>query len=231
MSIALAQTASKQISGASSTTISLTGVTAGNCVAVFTSSWYYQSSGVTDNQSGNTYSSLVAADVGGSAPFVRIWAALNVNASGTFTATVSFAGSADATIIIAEFSGVATSSAAEVANSATGTGTSVSVSTSGSTTNAGDALIGIMTHDGSTMNLTESYSLIAEQQNNSTSQSGNAQYRLPGTTGTHSLTWTTASSTGWLAAVVALKPAAAAPASDVILPATRRGGFSGLIVR
>ena len=209
MVIAFVQSKSTQIAGTSSVNLSFDSpVTAGNCVVVFTTSWFYQSSGVTDNQSGNTYNSLVAIDAGAGNPHARVFGTLNVAASGTFTATVSFPGNADATIIIAEFSGVATSGAAEVANTAAGTGTAVSVSTSGATTDAGDALVGIVTHDGSTMAITETYSLIAEQENNSSSQSGNAQYRLPGSIDTHALAWTMASSTGWIAAVVALKPAA-----------------------
>lgn len=232
MAIAFVQSKLTQISGTSSVNLSFdSSVTAGNCVVVFTTSWFYQSSSVTDNQSGNTYNSLVAIDAGGGDPHARIWAALNVAASGTFTATASFPGNADATIIIAEFSGVATSSAAEVANTATGTSSSPSVSTNGATTDAGDVLVGIVTHDGSTMAITETYSLIAEQENNSTSQSGNAQYRLPGSIGTHALAWTMASSTGWIAAVVALKPAANTPAAMNVMPPLRRGGFGGLIVR
>lgn len=232
MAGSLVQATSKQVSGVSSTTISFaSSVTAGSFIAVFTTSWFNNSSSATDNQSGNSYSSLVAGDVGGASPFVRILGAHNVAASGTFTVTVNFAGSADATIIIAELSGVATSSAAEVANYSTGSSSSPSVSTSGATTDAGDMLIGMLTHDGSTMAITETYSLIAEQENNSSSQGGSAQYRLPGSTGTHSLTWTLASSAGWIAAVVALKPAASASVSNVILSPLRRFGFGGLIVR
>lgn len=222
MAIALVQATSKQVSSVSSTTISLPSpATAGNCVVVFTASWTGQSSSVTDNQSGNTYNSLVAGVVGGNNPAVRIWAALNVNASGTFTATVNLSPLGDATIIIAEFSGVATSGAAEVANTATGTGTAVSVSTSATTTDTGDIVIGIVTHAGGTMSITESGTLIAEQENNSTSQCGGAQYTLSGSTGVKTLDWTLGSSDTWLAAIVALKPAgggAATRAPVIIAP-------------
>lgn len=221
MAIALVQATSKQVSGTTSTTISLpSAATAGNCVVVFTSSWAGQSSSVTDNQSGNTYSSLVNAASGSNEPAVRIWAALNVNASGTFTATVNFSPTADATVIIAEFSGVVTSAAAEVANTATGTSSSPSVSTNGATTDAGDIVIGIVTHAGGTIAITQAGTLIAEQENNSTSQGGNAQYTLPGSTGVKTLSWTLGSSEPWLAAVVALKPAAGGNISVTPSPAT-----------
>lgn len=218
MPISLVQSASKQVTGASSTTISLpSNVTAGNCVVVFSASWFNNSSTVTDGLS-NSYTSLVTGDNGGVSPFVRILAAYNAS-GGALTATVNFTGSADASIIIAEFSGVAAATASESANTATGTSASPTVSTSATTTDAGDVIVGIVTHAGATNTITEAGLLIAEQENNSTSQAGNAQYTLPGTIGTQSLNWTMSTSEFWLAAIVALKPGA----SDVTVtpsPAT-----------
>lgn len=208
MPISLVQSASKQVTGASSTTISLpSNVTAGNCVVVFSASWFNNSSTVTDGLS-NSYTSLVTGDNGGVSPFVRILAAYNAS-GGALTATVNFTGSADASIIIAEFSGVAAATASESANTATGTSASPTVSTSATTTDAGDVIVGIVTHAGATNTITEAGLLIAEQENNSTSQAGNAQYTLPGTIGTQSLNWTMSTSEFWLAAIVALKPAGA----------------------
>lgn len=208
MPISLVQSAVKPLAGAASTTISLpSNVAAGNCVVVFTTSWGASSSSVTDNL-GNSYTSLVSGSNAGADPFSRIFAATNV-AGGALTATINFLSTIDATIIIAEFSGVALSSPAEGANIAVGTGTSPSVSTNSATTDAGDVIIGVVTHDGATNAITEAGTLIAEQENNTTYQSGNAQYTLPGSTGVQTLTWTTAVSVNWLATVVALKPAGA----------------------
>lgn len=167
-----------------------------------------QASSASDNQSGNTYSQIAVGAIGSNNPAVKIFAALNIAASGTFTATVNFSAVADATVIIAEFSGVASASADEGANTATGSGTSVSVSTSTAITDAGDVVIGVLSHDGATTAMTEAGTLIAEQEDNATSQAGNAQYVLPGSTGVKTLTWTMGASSGWLAAIVALKPAA-----------------------
>lgn len=228
MTAALVQSTSKQISASNSTTISLpSNATAGNCVVVFTASWADQSTSVTDGLS-NSYASPIAGDIGGSSPFVKIFVAYNVS-GGALTATVNFGSAADATVIIAEASGVATSAAAEVANTATGTSNAPSVSTNGATTNAGDIILGIVTHGGATNTITEAGSIIAEQENNSTSQAGNAQYTLPGSTGVKTLSWTMSASEQWLAAIVALKPAAAAVSSLPIMPATRRGGWPALI--
>lgn len=178
-------------------------VTTGNTIVVEVASWGNQANGCSDNKS-NTYSPQAAAQSGSVTSYSRIYTATASTAGSSFQVTVTWPGASDATVIIAEWSGVGS---IECANSANGTGTSVSVSTNGATTSATDTLTGVMAHDADgTHALTEGYTLIEEAEDNHNSAAGNAQYRNLSSTGTFSLTWTIDTSANWNASLIALKP-------------------------
>lgn len=121
--------------------------------------------------------------------------------------TVTFSADAstqDMTMILAEFSGVTAVGALDQTGTNSGTSTAPSV-TSGTTTQADEVVLGIMTHDGGNIAITEGQTIIQENETNATSAGVGTEYQIVTTVGAKSSTWTLGSSVAWVADNFTLK--------------------------
>jgi hypothetical protein len=188
---------------------------------------------VSDNQ-GNTWAQARQQLSGGTGERSSLHYAVATTASGTFTVTADPSGaSSDITIVIAEFSSMATSSVLGNVNSGTGTSTAPS-SGAASTTVANELVVGVLSHAGSDRTLTEAggWTLIQEDEGGSAHMPISMIYQQPAGTGSYTASWTIGTgSVEWMAVVSCFKPAAGAAATSDVAPFTRMRAFSGLIVR
>lgn len=231
MAIALDKSASGIFNTTTSSNVSFgTTPAAGSMVTVGIGAWRTDTLPaitVSDNQ-GNTYSLVTSQVTGGNQAGAYLYRAYNVTASGTFTVTVAPASATDITVSIASWTDVYTAgSPNDGSTQAIATSTSAD-SGSITTTDAGDIVIGVLSHAGSNATLTEggTYTLLYENEGGSTNAPISVIYKLPGSTGSYNATWTIANTVTWLALIAAFKPAATtgqpAQPRGVYIPGMRR---------
>lgn len=196
--------------------------TAGNCLCVAVSWGLTDVSGnagftVTDNASGgsNTYTRALSTWDGTNAQGLAIFYALNLKGTEKLTCTANFASTnvSYRRIIVCEYSGVATSSAADgtsgihVANGSTSANAIVSTSGSDPTTSvSGDLLFGAVMDDAGTTSITAGTNFT--ERNSVNSEDLEIEDRVLAGTGTVVATWTFGAAHRYLAGCIALKPAA-----------------------
>lgn len=101
-------------------------------------------SGVTDSI-GSTYIHAPTFPISANSTGIDFWYAIDIAAGTTPTVTVTFSGSGNCGVIIAEYSGVATRAKADITCSATGTtGTTISTAASKVTAYPTELVIGLM---------------------------------------------------------------------------------------
>lgn len=191
---------------------------------------------VTDNAAGgsNTYTRALSGWDSSNTQGLAIFYALNLKSTATLTVTANFA-STNVTfrrIIVCEYSGVATSSAADgtsgINNAVGSTAANNIVSTNGTdptTTASGDLLFGtVVDDDGGTSiaagtNFTERNSVNGEDLE--------VADRVLAGTGTVVATWTFGAAHRYLAGCIALKPptASSLPRSSINMQAVKRAAF------
>lgn len=94
------------------------------------------------------------------------------------------------------------------------------------TSTANDLIIGLMFHIDSvsdTLSPGSGYTQIGEQENNSTSQCHNAEFKIVTTATSYNVDWSTGSSRQWVAMTMAFKPSIASPKGLIML--LGNGGF------
>lgn len=164
---------------------------------------------VTDNQSGNTYT---AAQETSSGLHVAVWRAPNVNATGTFTVTVT--GGNAKTVVIAECGSAATVSPGDGGNGTTGSDATAETGNI-TTTNADDILIGLVgTDQGNTDAITPDtgagWATVREEEDGGSFFAASGASRIVAATSTYAHVWTLAGAHGWITALAAFKGAAGA---------------------
>jgi hypothetical protein len=164
---------------------------------------------VSDNQ-GNTWAQSAERLSGGTGERSSLHYAVAATSSGTFTITVNPSGaSSDITIVIAEFSGMATSSVLGNVNNNGGTSTTPS-SGSATTTVASELVVGALSHTGSDRTITEDggWTLIQEDEGGSSHMPISMIYQEPAA-GTYNAGWTLGTgAVEWMAVISCFKPAA-----------------------
>lgn len=208
--------------------------TPGNAVVmvgcIFNGDLDYTITGVTDNQSGNTYTtrSGVATRIADRG-YAFIAHAPNVNASGTFTTTVSLTGSSagvDVVLGLLEISGLATSLMEDQVDSNNdidvGGTTDVSAGATGATTQNDEMAIGAATYVGGNAALAwsspGSYTNRYRENNASAHAGCDVATRNLSTTGTQTLQWahTNSALAEGTGLVVTLKDASGPPVGSLM---------------
>ena len=176
--------------------------TAGNLVAVGVAAFKtsIDAGDVTDNRVNTydreTYQSTVD-------PRTGVFYCNNVLTGNPYTITDTTGSGAYPSMVIAEFDAVPDASPID-GTSITGSNTGTAVSTGNITTTDDAILFGVTTYDGGAEGITESYTLIWEEQNTS-EMPINGQYRVTTGAAGFALTWTLGSSLPWSASAVAFK--------------------------
>lgn len=182
---------------------------------------------------GTAFTTATCAD-GGGETFTRhqaqasggatcvIFSAPNAVGGNKPTVTISVTGVADRSITIAEFSGMVTSSLADVGTGNTGTATPYSTGTTATTTQADEVVVWVAGHDGPT-NVTPTasgYTVPAANTQSATAQMPIALgWKAVAATGTQvaSIAWTNAAG-GWAAVIETFKAASGAAATSLPPP-------------
>lgn len=182
--------------------------TAGNCIVCV---WRYSVGGLTvtlsDTQS-NTYTSNAVEQIvtGDGNATVGIGYALNI-AGGATTVTFSVGVSRTLRFLIAEFSGVATSSAFDQSNHAEGSGTAIASGSVTPTTDGQLLVCGYENVNTSATSVGTDFTLASQTANDRTG----LEYYIQTTAAAHDGTWTQAASQVWGAVIGTFKaPGAAA---------------------
>jgi hypothetical protein len=166
---------------------------------------------VSDNQ-GNTWAQAAERLSGDSSTRASLHYAVAATSSGTFTVTTNPSGaSSDITIVIAEFSGMATSSVLGNVNNNGGTSTTPS-SGSATTTVASELVVGVVSHTGTDRTITEDggWTLIREDEGGSSHMPISMIYQEPAA-GSYNAGWTIGTgSVEWMAVIGCFKPGAGA---------------------
>ena len=118
--------------------------------------------------------------------------------------------SADIDFTLSEVSGAATASPLDAQVRSAGTSNAPNV-VSGTLAQANEIIFAVMTHDGATAALTPdaTYTQIGENENNSTGQCYNAQYKIVAATTSDTADWSKATSVNWETVLASFKEAAA----------------------
>lgn len=191
MPLAVAETLQNTRISADSDGESIT-IASGALVVVLTSVW--NSSGstatVSDGTAG-TYTQAVTLNSGANETiFIHYF---ENHPGGTVTVTVNPVGSgADIDFVIVEVSGAATSGALDNTNTATGT-TSTPAIASGALDQADEIIFAILTHTSPTQAITPdaTYTQAGENENNSSGQCFNAQYKIVASSASDTADWST----------------------------------------
>lgn len=223
MAIALVQSRKVVVTGVNSQAVSfLSTPTVGNNVIVKASTYSGDlgTSAASDNQ-GNSYNRRGYVALAGMNTFVAIYEARITTASGTFTVTVNPDGtSADLTIIIEEWSGIASSGFDKAVNAdSSSDGTSA---TTGNITPAenNEAWFAALTHAGADMSITPTNGTqVDENEGGSSNIPLSSTYKVQTTATAEAATWTLGTSTHWGCCVVAFKAAAGASDQTISLAA------------
>lgn len=216
--IALVQSATKNVSGVNNTTLAFpSNVTAGNMlhVAVVT---FQSTAGTTittpTDTLGHTYVAT-SAQQNGPGDFVHLRDFYVLNCSGganTVTLDISGAGNGEISVVISEWSGVVTSSAIS-GTPQVGSGFGADVS-SGNTTPAENncLLIGCMHLGGSPITITEEagWTLVQKYEGGSNTVTLAVEFKLQTSAVAEDADWTSSVANDWLARVAAFKPAVTA---------------------
>lgn len=199
-----------------STATSLTGVAAGNCLVGAAAVYDNVTVGsltLSDNQ-GNSWNSLTQQSFAAGQGAIQLFYALNVAAG---TTNVSIATGADSdnqvTLAVAEFSGVATASAVDIAVAGeTGTSSTPTGDATGTLSDAGNVVLAACSHFNGNISITPGASFLTagEFEDGTAGMPLSLAYLLPGSTSTVTPSWTLASSQDWAVSRVVLKVAATA---------------------
>lgn len=217
-------------------------VTAGNALIVAADAYWNSVTvpEISDNR-GNTYTMVCDARDPGDLPHAhRVWVCLNA-AAGSTTVTPSMVGSGGsgfATLHVAEFSGIATASAIDIASSPSyGDSSTPTAAATGTMAAAGELVYASMGHAGGTQSITEDtadgFVLTSEAEGGDFLNASAVQHKI--TTAPTSVTpnWTTGGSQRWIADRIVFKPLSGGPAwlydftalPDGAVPSTfRKGG-------
>lgn len=221
MAIALVQSTKKVVTGVNNTTLAYgSNVTAGNLLCN-THTHYSNPTEVittpTDTLT-HTYTAMAAEQsivFAGDATKLRSFFVANCS-GGANTVTFDIGGTSvgDLTCVIAEFSGVATSSPFGSANTNTATDTAVS---GGAVTPAanGALLWGGMTFDGATTTITEGFTIVQEDENGSGNMPIGCEYKEQAVAASEAATWTLGASRQYLAHTACFAAAGGAAATPV----------------
>jgi hypothetical protein len=232
MAYALVQSKTGFATGADSYSLSFDSTpTAGNLIVCGVGAYNGVTTCTASDNQGNTWAQAVQRLSGGTGERSSLHYAVATTSSGTFTVTVNPSGaSSDITIVIAEFSGNASSSVLGNTNNGGGTSTSPS-SGSVSTTESGELVVGNVSHAGSDRTITEGggWTLIREDEGGSAHMPISMIYQIVPSASSVTATWTLGTgAVEWMAVAAAFKPSAAAATSFPFRPGR---SFGGLIVR
>lgn len=167
------------------------------------------SASVSDTR-GNTWTRIGSIVTGGDGSLYLDAFYCIANGAGADTVTYNAAGSSYMSLIIAEYSGIATTSPLDVAGSSTGSSTSPS--TSITTTNANDLIIGWVTSmAGSTVTITSGsgYTMRQEYEDAATYMHAHLEDKSVSATGAQTVNATLGSSLQWIMRGAAFKESAA----------------------
>ena len=165
-------------------------------------------SSFSDNQS-NTYT-MVAKNIGyfSTQATVSLYYSIITTASGTFTVTANLTASEDSTLMIAEYSGIASASPVDISTTATGSSTLATATMT--TTNANDLLVDVVGVGGSAATPTAGSGFTMRQSNGSNSELMGLEDKTVSVAGSQTATMNTPNS-DWASIVVAFQQAVAAP--------------------
>lgn len=149
MAIAFVQKVSSQVAGVADNTTSALSVTAGNAIIIAIGS-YFGFTSAKDSYDSDTskYASDVNSDTAGGGPKARLVSRLNLPSTGSYTFTVTCTGSGTgySSITVREFSGLATSAAADkTATGSTTAGTSHSAGATAALSQNDELAVGVGT--------------------------------------------------------------------------------------
>lgn len=212
MAIAFVQSAKATANGATTLDVSLTGVASGNTLISYAALYKSGSSATYTGVSGGgaTWANRKAEQQ--SEKYVSIWEGYN-STGGSVTVTHTPSASSDLAIVLSEWSGLVNTGAYDVSasnNNGFSTDTSPDSTATTTTAQADELLVGIMTHNGTTISVTPGGSF-TELDDVLTGASGAicaASYRIVSATGTYSSTWTIGASQRWCCAIATFKAAA-----------------------
>ena len=235
----LVQSTKKVVGGVNNTTLAYgSNVTLGNLLCNTHVHWQTTPAAITvpSDTLGHSYQSMTAelASASGSVRLRSFWVANASAGADTVNFDVNGTNTGDLTVVIAEFSDMAT--AFPLDQSATGAGTSTAaVSAATPTTAQADELLwGAMTHTGTsnftideTVGGTNGYSLVQENEGGAANMPIAVEYKTVSAVGTYTSSWTISVSIEFICHVTAFK--AAGPVSPVpafqlseVLPAVQQ---------
>lgn len=207
MAIALVQSIKKVVTGANFTTLAYaSNLTAGNLLCNSHTHYSNPTQTITTptDTLGHTYAGMAAEQsivFGGDSTKLRSFYKENCSAgANTVTFDIGGATAGALTVVIAEFSGIATASAFGTAN--TGAATNTAVSGGAVTPGANGALLwGAMTFDGATTTITEGFTggLVQEDENGDSNNPIGVEWKEQATAASEAATWTLGASRQYIA--------------------------------
>lgn len=214
MAIALVQSVKKVVTGVNNTTLAYpSSVTAGNLLCNTHGHWVSGSALAittpTDTLT-HTYAGMVAEQT---ETFNKLRSFYVANCSGganTVTFDIAGASTGDITVVVAEFSGAATTTPLGVTSSAVTTGSSASSGTTAALDQADGMLWGALSHSGADTTITETggASLLQENEGGTADIPISTTYEITSDTTGQAATWTLGASRTYLAHVAFFKAAA-----------------------
>lgn len=223
MALALVQSTKKVVTAVNNTTLAYaSNVTAANLLCVTHTHYSNPSQLITTpvDTLTHTYTGMAAEQsivFGADATKLRSFYVANCSGgANTVTFDIASTTTGDITCVIAEFSGVATTTPLETTNTGTATDTAVS---GGSVTPAanGALLWGGMTFDGATTTITEAMTIVQENEAGSTSMPVGCEWKEQAVAAAEAATWTLGASRQYLAHTACFTAAAGGAATPVRL--------------
>lgn len=210
MAIAHVQSTAHQGTGASVAKAFASNVTAGNAIIVGVTSFSAAlNAGSCTDSLGNTYTRLAAPAVDGSVQ-TTIYYAMNI-AGGACTVTITPGDSGDVSLVISEFSGLATSSMADQSATGTPNSTTPATAATGTTAQADELVYGVGGHSGAAATISPGGTFTQAAENESVALMPiSGEYKIVSAVATYTADWTLSAARTWVCMVGTFKAAGVA---------------------